>query len=123
MQPLNSLQRFYNFEEVELPPDRYSSSGIYQLVNAYKPNNVSMSYLEEVQPKAVRNKLSNRNLENKLSNINMLAKSTRFRQTIKLIGEEQEQLFLTRVGVVATHGYAMAPPQVDVQVEQPSGPT
>lgn len=82
------MQRFYNFADVELPADYYSSSGIYQLVNIYKADNVDLSYLEEVQPKAVRNKLNNRNLENKLSNLNMLAKSSAFRQTIKLLGEE-----------------------------------
>jgi len=78
-QPLNSLQRFYNFAEVELPADRYDESSIYQLINIYKANNVDLSYLEEVQPKAVRNELNNRAFENKMSNMHMLARTEGFR--------------------------------------------
>lgn len=86
-QPLTSLQRFYNFADVEVPTSQYASSGIYNLVNIYKADNVDLTYLEEAQPKAVRNKLSNRDFESKLSNINFLTKTTGFRQTIKLLGE------------------------------------
>lgn len=92
---LSNLQKYYCFESVPLTEADYAARGIYGLINAFRTNNVDIQYLEPAKPKAFRNKLSNRNYEQKLSNISVLAKSSNFRTTIKMLGEEAANPFIT----------------------------